>query len=93
MNDGQTNLVAGLALKGSEPTTVSLGDIHGWVVWQFPRRKAQMRYAAVKPSIAGHGWFPATIDAARKQITIYAHLEPVFDTPEAASRQLDNLLA
>lgn len=93
MNDnGSTHTVSGIDLSLSEPTTVPMKELQAWVIWQFPRRTAKIHYAAVKPSLADHGWFPATIDKSRKQVTIYANIEAALDSPEAAARQLDKLI-
>ncbi|MEZ4516734.1 MAG: hypothetical protein R3C44_07810 [Chloroflexota bacterium] len=92
MNNGQVTTVLGVDLHNSEPTILPLKDLRDWVVWQFPRQAAKSHYAAVRPSIPGYGWYPATLDTARKQITVYANIEEALESPEAASRHLDKLL-
>lgn len=93
MSSNQVNEISGIDLSLTSPTTISLKDLHEWVIWQFPRRTGKAHYAAVKPSIPDHGWFPAIIDAGRKRVTIYANVGQAVDSPEAASRKLDKLLA
>ena len=92
MNNGQVTTIAGIDLSRSEPTTLSMKDLHEWVIWQFPGTNARAHHAAVKPSIPGHGWFPAMIDTKRKQVIIYANIDEPLDSPEAASRKLAKLL-
>lgn len=93
MNNGTVRTVSGIELSQSEPTPLSVKDLREWVIWQFPRHTAKAHYAAVKPSIEGHGWYPAVVDMGRKRVTVYANVDEALDSPEAASRQLDKLLA
>jgi hypothetical protein len=93
MNNGHVYTVSGIDLSLAEPTTLAMKDLQEWVVWQFPRRAAKAHFAAVKPPIADHGWYPATVDKNHKHVTIYANIETALDSPEAASRQLEKLLA
>jgi hypothetical protein len=93
MSHDGVHTVSGIDLSLSDPTTISLKDLQEWVIWQFPRRMGKVHYAAVKPSVPDHGWFPAVVDAGRKRVTIYANAGQPVDSPEAASRKLDKLLA
>lgn len=93
MDNGDVHTVSGIDLSLSEPTTLSFKDLQEWVIWQFPRQAAKAHYAAVKPSVPGHGWYPATVDKSRKQVTVYANIDAALDSPEAASKKLDKLLS
>lgn len=93
MNNGDVHTVSGIDLSLSEPTILAIKDLQEWVIWQFPRRTAKAHYAAVKPSAPDHGWYPATVDKGRKQVTVYGNIEATLDSPEAAARRLDKLLA
>ncbi len=92
MNDGQVMTISGLDLSQSEPTTLSLKDLRDWVIWQFPGSNPKAHHAAVRPSIPGHGWYPAVIDTKKMQVTVYANIEESLDSPEAASKRLAKLL-
>jgi hypothetical protein len=60
------------------------------VIWQFPRRQKNGLCGAVHPPIPNHGWLPATINPQQKQLTIHAHLDENFATPEEAADYLHN---
>ncbi len=80
-----THQIAGLALQTGKPTRLTFAQLHEWVIWQFPRHKGPGMCGAVHPPVAGAGWYPAIVDAARKRADVYGHLEEPFSTPEAAA--------
>lgn len=93
MSDVQVTTVSGIDLSQSEPTTLSMKDLREWVIWQFPGTNAKAHIAAVKPSIPGHGWYPAIVDTKRLQVTVFGNTGEPLDSPEAASKKLVKLLA
>ena len=93
MSDAQVITISGIDLSQSEPTTLEIKDLHEWVIWQFPGTNAREHHAAVKPSVPGHGWYPAVVDTKRLQVTVYGNVEVPLDSPEAASKKLVKLLA
>jgi hypothetical protein len=66
--------------------------LYTWVIWQFPRRKKEAFCGAVRPTIAGHSWFPALIQPDRRHVHVYGHLSKQFTTPEAAAKHLESLV-
>jgi hypothetical protein len=92
-NRDQTGkVVAGMTFNLEGPTTVPMKELYTWVIWQFPRRKQAGYCGAVRPTIAGHSWFPALIQPDRESVHVYAHLTEQFPTPEAAAKHLEWLL-
>lgn len=92
MGKDQVTMISGIELSQAEPTVLSLQELHDWVVWQFPGSNAKAHHAAVRPSIPGHGWFPAVIDTKRLQVTVYGYIDEPLNSPEAASKRLVRLL-
>jgi hypothetical protein len=90
--DQTGKVVAEVTFNSDGPTTIPLKELYTWVVWQFPRRKKGGYCGAVRPTIAGHAWFPALIQPDRQRIHVYAHLTEQFITPEAAAKHLEGLL-
>ncbi len=82
--------VADIGLNTDKPTKFTFADLYTWIIWQFPRLKNGRFYAAVHPPIEDHGWFPALINSKKKRLNVYAHLDKVFHTPEAAADFLKN---
>ncbi len=79
-----TKKIASVQLGIKKPTTLSMKDLYSWVVWQIPRALDDGLCGAVRPPIAGHGWFPAIILLKTKSVRVYAHLEQEFSSPESA---------
>lgn len=86
----QKRVVDSVTLYLDCPTTVTFAELYTWVIWQFPRRKSKGLCGAVRPPIAGHTWFPALIKSGEDCIIIHAHLDELFDTPEAAVERLSS---
>lgn len=84
-------VVEGVSFDVTEPSTVALGALFTWVVWQFPRTRADGHSGAVHPPQPGHGWYPAIINAEADSVLVFAHLKERFPTPEAAARHIDQL--
>lgn len=80
--------VGSLTLSTVKPTELSLADLYTWVVWQFPRKKANGLCGAVRPPIPGHSWFPALIRQHDKRVFVYAHLGLDFGSPNEAAEWL-----
>lgn len=84
MSNG-TQEIGGLVLQIGKPTRLTFGQLRTWVIWQFPRRKAERLCGAVHPPGDTHGWYPALIDGKKERAEVYGHLDQVFDSPEAAA--------
>lgn len=84
-------LVGGLSLDAAAPTPVAMDQLFDWVIWQYPRRKAQGYCGAVRPPSGG--WYPAIVANDHQKVLIYGHVSELFASPEAASRHLDSLTA
>lgn len=89
MPNGKKILIDGIALNANEPTVVPIDRLFTWVIWQFPRPREGGFSGAVHPPEAGHGWYPALINAKGSQVTIYGQVPERFPSPEAASKHLD----
>lgn len=76
--------INGLKLDNQAPTAVSLDRLYTWVIWQFPRPAEGGYYGAVHPPQENHHWYPAIINANKKSVQIYAHLNTQFASPEDA---------
>jgi hypothetical protein len=85
MMETVTMVVAGLPLANDQPTQLSFADLATWVIWQFPARRQGGLCGAVRPSLAGHGWYPALIFPKEKYALVYGHLGKHHPTPEEAS--------
>lgn len=70
------------------PTELSFQELYDWVIWQFPRLHGKALHGAVHPPVARHGWLPAIIEPQKKRVSVYAHLEARYATPEAAADAL-----
>ena len=70
-------------LRSDGPTQVALANIHGWVVWQFPKPRQGGLCAALHPPEVAFGWLPAIVDPETEQVAVYAEAGP-FPTPEEA---------
>ncbi len=81
--------VDGISFDPAEPTIVPADRLFTWVVWQFPRFRADGYSGAVHPPEVGHGWYPAVIDTATGQVSIFGHVKEPFSSPEAAAKHLD----
>jgi hypothetical protein len=79
------NVVDSVTLNTNQPTDISFQELYTWVIWQFPRKKADGLCGAVRPPIANHDWFPAIIYAEEERVQIFAHLDKLFSTPEEAA--------
>lgn len=77
--------IASVTFTMDNPTVLSLEDLYHWVIWQFPRLKESALCAAVHPPLPDFGWIPALIDTNEDEITVFAHLEERYDSPEAAA--------
>ena len=90
MTDDQVKVIDSLQFDTINPTELSFAELYTWVIWQFPRKQKSGLCGAVHPPIPEHGWFPAIITPQKYQISIHAHLEETFATPEAAAEYLQN---
>jgi hypothetical protein len=82
--------VESLELRLDGPTELSLEDLYTWVVWQFPRPRRSGLCGAVRPPIPNHGWFPALISRRDQGVSVFAHVEQEFATPDQAAAWLEN---
>ncbi|HUS93670.1 MAG TPA: hypothetical protein VMZ24_00650 [Patescibacteria group bacterium] len=83
--------VANIVIRNERPTEVTSDDLHGWVIWQFPRQLSGGLSGAVHPPLAGHTWYPAIIGYLDKRIQIHGHTDLEFDSPEEAANWLVTL--
>ncbi|KAA3662119.1 MAG: hypothetical protein DWQ04_14350 [Chloroflexi bacterium] len=87
----KTKKVANLHLKTDGPTELSFDDLNTWVIWQFPQPIAEATLCgAVKPPIAEHTWYAATIQYRLKQVQVFGHLKETFETPEIAAEHIQS---
>ncbi|MCI0576514.1 MAG: hypothetical protein L0332_22240 [Chloroflexi bacterium] len=77
-----------LTLRTDRPTELTFAELYTWVIWQFPRKKAGGLCGAVRPPLAGHGWFPALVKSKEKRVLVHGHLPEAFLTPQAAAEWL-----
>lgn len=84
------HLIGNIHLHNDKPTDVTMKDLYSWVVWQFPNNAKECANGAVKPPEQEVGWFPALIDQTKKTISIYAHLQNEFPTPEDVNDFFNN---
>lgn len=84
-------VIDGITFESNEPTTVPLARLFTWVVWQFPRIREDGFNGAVHPPDAGHGWYPAIINAAEGQAKIFGQIKETYSTPEAAAKYLEKV--
>jgi hypothetical protein len=86
----QNNIKAidSLVFDATGPTELSFAALYTWVIWQFPRKQKNGLCGAVHPPIPAYGWLPAIIYPQEKQLSIYAHLDQTFVTPEEAADYL-----
>lgn len=82
----------GIAFNNDGPTRLTMHQLRHWVIWQFPRRKGKGLCGAVRPSIAGHGWYPAIVEADKKRVLVYGNIPAPLDSPESAVKALEALL-
>lgn len=75
----------------SGPTAIPMARLYAWVIWQFPRTRAEGFSGAVHPPEAGHGWYPAIIDVDAGHVLVFGHVKERFPSPEAAAKHLDQL--
>lgn len=80
-----------ISFETNEPTIVPIDRLYTWVIWQFPRSRDGGFSGAVHPPEPGHGWYPALVDAAAGQVTIFGHVKEAHPTPEAAAKHLDKI--
>lgn len=90
MSDEKAKAIDSLHFDTLKPTELTFAELYTWVIWQFPRKQKSGLCGAVHPPIPEHGWLPAIINPQKQQITIHAHLEETFTTPEAAADYLQN---
>ncbi len=80
-----------ITFESNEPTVVPIDRLFTWVIWQFPRLRENGFNGAVHPPQAGHGWYPAVIDAEGGRVTIYGQVKEPYTSPEAAAKYLDKM--
>ena len=68
-----------------EPTALRFADVYLWVLWQFPRLNGNWLCGAIRPPVAGHAWIPTLIRPTTKQLLVFANLDEMYPTPEAAA--------
>lgn len=90
--DEETKAALGITFSEDGPTRLTMHQLRHWVIWQFPRPKGQGMSGAVRPSIAGHGWYPAIVDAQKKRVWVYGNVAAPYDSPEKAVKKLDALI-
>lgn len=90
MTEDETKAIDCLEFDTAKPTELSFAELYTWVIWQFPRKQKRGLFGAVHPPIPEHGWLPAIIYPKKKQLSIHAHLEETFATPEEAADFLHN---
>lgn len=88
--DNKVKAIDSLQFDMTKPTELSFEQLYTWVIWQFPRKQKSGLCGAVHPPIPEHGWLPAIINPQKQQLTIHAHLDEIFATPEAAADFLQN---
>jgi hypothetical protein len=77
-------------IRSDRPTSLTLGDLYTWVIWQFPRPKDSGLCGAVRPPIANHTWYPAWISRRDTRVILYGHLDREFSDPSEAAEWLDS---
>ena len=82
-------IIDDITFESNEPTVVPIGRLFTWVIWQFPRLRENGFNGAVHPPQAGHGWYPAIVDAKGGQVTIYGQIKEPYSSPESAAKYLD----
>ena len=85
--------LASVKLKTNGPTELKVSDLYTWIIWQYPRKLKQGLCGAVKPPLAGQGWYPAEIIQARKTILVHGEVIKPFETPSEAADWLSSLAA
>ncbi|MBP6017171.1 MAG: hypothetical protein KA586_10665 [Candidatus Promineofilum sp.] len=78
-----------IPFESNEPTVVPISQLFTWVIWQFPRLRKNGFNGAVHPPQAGHGWYPAIVDAKGGHVTIYGQIKEPYPSPEVAAKYLD----
>ena len=84
----RTDMIASVAFATDKPTVLPLSELAHWVVWQFPQYKGRALRGAVHPPLPDHGWIPAAIHARRSEVTVHAHLDQRYATPELAAEAI-----
>ncbi len=90
--DEETKDALGITFSEDGPTRLTMHQLRHWVIWQFPRPRGKGLSGAVRPSIAGHGWYPAIVDAKKKRVWVYGNVDAPSDSPEKAVKKLDALM-
>lgn len=90
--DEETRAALGITFNEDGPTRLTMHQLRHWVIWQFPRPKGKGLSGAVRPSIAGHGWYPAIVEASKKRVWVYANIAEPCDSPEKAVKKLETLV-
>lgn len=83
--------IDGIIFDTAQPTTLTREALFNWVIWQFPRVRQGKHSGAIRPSLPGHGWYPALLDPECREIVVYAHVKEAFPSPEAAARYLEKV--
>ncbi|MBP9501342.1 MAG: hypothetical protein KBF17_04195 [Candidatus Promineofilum sp.] len=78
-----------ITIDPAGPTSVPMDRLFAWVIWQFPRVRHGGYSGAIHPPEAGHGWYPAVVNAEEGHVIIHGHVKEPFTSPEAASKHLD----
>jgi len=73
------------------PTSVPVNRLFAWVIWQFPKMRGDGHSGAVHPPQAGHGWYPAIVNAEAGHVLIFGNVKEQFTSPETAAKHLDRV--
>lgn len=85
MNEQETTVVHNINLNTNQPTSFTFSQLYDWVIWQFPTQIENGLSGAVRPPIADATWYPALIQPKEKCVSVYAHVNTPFNSPEEAS--------
>ena len=89
----KTKKIANIDLNTAQSTDLTFSDLRTWVIWQFPQNIDENSLCgAVRPPIAEHSWYAASIQYQLEKIKVYGHLKETFDTPETAAEYLHTML-
>lgn len=80
----QERTIANLSINKDRTTDLSFDELYSWVIWQFPRKRGNWLYGAIRPPIANHSWLPALIKPSETRVQVHGYANRDFDTPDEA---------